>query len=53
METTLKTLLAEDRLDGAMTFRSWKIRINNILEENDLDNYVKNDIVAATDDARK
>jgi hypothetical protein len=53
MVTTLRTLRAEDRLDGAMNFRSWKIRINNILEENDLDDYVKNEIVAPTDDAGK
>jgi hypothetical protein len=37
MVTTLKV---EDILDGALNFRSWKAKILNLLEENDLDDYV-------------
>jgi len=47
------SLRAEDRLDGALNFISWKIRINNILEENDLDDYVNNVIAAPSDDVEK
>jgi hypothetical protein len=31
---------AEDRLEGATKFNVWRIRITNILQENDLEQYV-------------
>ena len=36
----LTTLRVEVRLDGALNFKPWKARIFNLLEENDLDDYV-------------
>ena len=33
-------LRVEDRLDGAMNFRFWKTRIQFILEEKEVDDYV-------------
>jgi hypothetical protein len=35
------SLRVEDRLDGATNFRSWKTRILLVLEENELQNHVK------------
>jgi len=35
------SLKVEDRLDGATNFRSWKTRILLVLEENDLQDHVK------------
>ena len=32
----------EDRLEGSFNFNVWKVRIMNILEEHDLDNFVTN-----------
>ena len=31
----------EDKLEGIENFRAWKYKIGLILEENDLDKYVK------------
>jgi hypothetical protein len=31
---------AEDRLEGATNFNVWKLRIKNILQEHDLEEYV-------------
>jgi hypothetical protein len=31
---------AEDRLEGASNFNAWKLRIMNILQEHDLEQYV-------------
>jgi hypothetical protein len=31
---------AEDRLEGATNFNVWKLRITNILQEHDLEQYV-------------
>jgi hypothetical protein len=33
-------LRAEDRLEGATNFNVWKLRITNILQEHDLEQYV-------------
>ena len=38
------SLGVEDRLDGATNFRSWKTKILLILDENEIHNYVKEDI---------
>lgn len=34
------TLRVEDRLDDALKFRAWKTRVLNILEENEVDDYL-------------
>jgi len=38
------SLRLEDRLEGANNFRSWKTKILFVLEENEIQNYVKNEI---------
>ena len=35
----------EDKLEGIENFRAWKYRIGVILQENDLDKYVKEEVV--------
>ena len=35
---------AEDRLVGAANFNAWKYRIINILEENDLEDFISREI---------
>ena len=34
----------EDKLEGIENFRAWKYRIGLILQENDLDKYVKEEV---------
>ena len=34
----------EDRLDGVSNFNTWKVRIMNILEEHDLDQFVTSEV---------
>ena len=46
-------LRVEYKLDGALNFTSWKARILNLLEENDLDDYVTRVIPEPTDDNGK
>ena len=46
-------LRVEDRLDGALNFRSWIARVLNLLKENDLDDYVTRVIIEPIDDNRK
>jgi hypothetical protein len=41
----VSSLRVEDRLDGATNFRSWKNRILFILDENEIHNYVKEDVL--------
>ena len=36
----MATLIFKDRLDRVLNFNSWKERVFNILEENDLDGYM-------------
>ena len=50
METIMKT---EDRLDGQSNFRSWKSRVMIILEDNDLAQYVRSDVIEPNDDPGK
>ena len=38
----------EDRLDGVSNFSTWKVRIMNILEEHDLDQFVTSEVDAPT-----
>ena len=38
----------EDRLDGVSNFSPWKVRIMNILEEHDLDQFVTSEVDAPT-----
>ena len=35
----------EDKLEGIENFRAWKYRIGLILKENDLDKYIKEEVV--------
>ena len=37
----------EDKLEGIENFRAWKYRIGLILQENDIDKYVKEEVVEA------
>ena len=34
----------EDKLEGAKKFRAWKYRVLLILEDHDLENYVKEEV---------
>ena len=43
----------EDRLDGASNFNSWKPRVLIALEENDLLDFVENDMPEASNDTKK
>ena len=47
------TLRVEDRLDGASSFGSWKTTVLNILEENEVDDYVNRVILEPTNDKGK
>lgn len=47
------TLRFEDRLEGALNFMSWKASVLNLLEENDLDDYVTRDVTELTNDNGK
>lgn len=47
------SLRAEDQLDGAAKFRSWKTRILLILEENEIQNYVKENVPEPEDNEEK
>jgi hypothetical protein len=50
MVTSLKL---EDRLDGATNFRSWKARILFVLDENEIQKYVKEKISEPESDEEK
>jgi hypothetical protein len=39
-EMTSISVNVEDRLEGASNFNIWKVRVLNIVEENDLDSFV-------------
>jgi len=41
----------EDRLDGQTNFRSWRSRLILILEDNEIINYVNEDVSKPNDDA--
>lgn len=43
----------EDRLEGETNFNSWKARVMNLLEENDLDGYVTSVVAEPLDDVGK
>jgi len=43
----------EDRLEGATNFRAWKIKLLIILEENDLLDYINQDIPELVEDKEK
>ena len=43
----------EDKLEGIENFRAWKYRIGLILQENDLDKYVKEEVSEAEEDEAK
>jgi hypothetical protein len=43
----------EDRLEGATNFRAWKIKLLLILEENDLLDYINQDIPEPVEDEEK
>ena len=45
---TSLSVKAEDRLVGATNFNAWKYRIINILEENDLEDYITREIEEPT-----
>ena len=38
----------KDRLDGVSNFSTWKVRFMNILEEHDLDQFIKGEIETPT-----
>jgi hypothetical protein len=40
----VSSLKVEDRLDGAINFRSWKTRILFILDENEIQYYIKQNV---------
>jgi hypothetical protein len=42
---------AEDRLEGATKFNVWKLWITNILQENDLEQYVTTTVEEPTNNA--
>ena len=43
----------EDKLEGAENFRAWKYRVLLILEEHDLENYVKEKVRESEGDEDK
>jgi hypothetical protein len=47
------SLRVEDRLDGATNFRSWKTRILFILDENEIQNYVREVVSEPESDEEK
>ena len=49
----VSTLRFEDRLEGALNFMFWKARVLNLLEENDLDDYVTKSVAKPIDDNGK
>ena len=38
----------EDKLDGVSNFSTWKVRVMNILEEHDLDQFIKDELETPT-----
>jgi hypothetical protein len=44
---------AEDRLEGATNFNVWKLRITNILQEHDIEQYVTTMVEEPTNNARR
>ena len=49
----VSTFIFEDRLEGTLNFNSWKERVPNFLEENDIDGYVTRDVEEPIDDNGK
>jgi len=49
----MASMSVEERLEGAMNFNSWKSRVMNLLEENDLDGYMTSVVAEPSDDAWK
>jgi hypothetical protein len=47
------SIRAKDRLEGATNFNVWKIQITNILQENDLEEYVITVVEEPTNNARR
>jgi hypothetical protein len=47
------TLRFEDKLDGALNFNTWKAKVFNLLEENDLDDYMTRVVEEPSDDNGK
>ena len=43
----------EDKLEGIENFRAWKYRIGLILQENDLDKYIKDEVAEPKEDEAK
>ena len=43
----------EDKLEGIENFRAWKYRIGLILQENDLDKYIKEEVAEPDEDEAK
>ena len=43
----------EDKMEGIENFWAWKYRIGIILKENDLDNYIKDDVPEPKEDEAK
>ena len=43
----------EDRLEGASNFNVWKLRIMNILQEHDLEQYMSSVMEEPTSNARR
>jgi hypothetical protein len=50
---TLISVRAEDRLEGASNFNVWKLRIMNILQEHDLEQYVTSMMEEPTSNTRR
>ena len=49
----VSSLIVEGRLDGATNFKSWNTRILFILDENDIQNYVKENVSKPKNDEEK
>ena len=45
--------MLEDKLEGIENFRAWKYRIGVILRENDLEKYIKEEVVEPEEDEAK
>lgn len=47
------TLRMEDRLEGASNFVSWKIRINTLMQELELESYIEEEPKIPEDETKK
>ena len=43
----------DEKLEGAKNFRAWKYRISLVLEENELDSYIQEEVLAPEGDEAK